>query len=98
MFRHYCVILKELVVCNLPSYTSVSNKVTGITQYHTPTNALVYHIFKTSLKSFTLKHSYCSDMFRQRIACHPQGALMVLAQITIKHGRSSSVRGVAAYL
>ena len=53
------------------------------TWYHTPTNALVYHIFKISLKSFTLKHSHCSDMFRQRIACHPQGALMILAKITI---------------
>ena len=37
-------------------------------------------------------------MFRQHFACHPQGALMVLAKITIKHERSSSVRGVAAYL
>ena len=51
---------------------------------------------KISLKPFTLKHSYCSDMFRQHISCHPQGALMVLAKITIKHRRSNSVRGVAA--
>ena len=74
------------------------NHLQPFTQYHTPTNALVYHVFKISLKSFTLKHSYCSDMFRQRIACHPQGALMVLAKITIKHEHSGSVMGVAAYL
>ena len=36
-------------------------------------------------------------MFRQHIACHPQGALMVLAKITIEHEHSSGVRGVAAY-
>ena len=36
-------------------------------------------------------------MFRQPIARHPQGALMVLAKITIKHEHSSGVRGVAAY-
>ena len=59
-----------------------------ITQYHTPTNAPVYHVFKISLKTFTLKYSYCSDMFRQHIAYHPQGALMVLVKITIKHEHS----------
>jgi hypothetical protein len=36
-------------------------------------------------------------MFRQHIACHPQGALTALAKITIKHEHSSSVMGVAAY-
>ena len=36
-------------------------------------------------------------MFRQPIACHPQGALIVLAKITIKYEHSSGVRGVAAY-
>jgi hypothetical protein len=36
-------------------------------------------------------------MFRQLIAYHPQGALMVLAKITIKHEHSSTVMGVAAY-
>ena len=36
-------------------------------------------------------------MFRQHIACHPQGALMVLAKITIKHEHSSGGRGVTAY-
>ena len=51
----------------------------------TPTNALVYHILIkiVILKTFTLKHSYCSDMFRQHIARHPLGALMVLAKITV---------------
>jgi hypothetical protein len=44
-----------------------------------------------------LTHSYCYDMFRQLIACHPQGALVVLAKITIKHEHSSIVMGVAAY-
>ena len=27
MFRHYCVILRDLVVSTLPSYTSTSNAV-----------------------------------------------------------------------
>ena len=36
-------------------------------------------------------------MFRQHIACHPQGALVVLAKITIKHSYARGVRGVAAY-
>ena len=36
-------------------------------------------------------------MFRQPIASHPRGALMVLAKITIEHEHSSGVRGVAAY-
>jgi hypothetical protein len=27
MFRHYCVILREVVVSTLPSYTSMSNAV-----------------------------------------------------------------------
>ena len=31
MFRHYCIILRELVVSTLPSYTSVSNAVVGNT-------------------------------------------------------------------
>ena len=53
------------------------------TSYHTPTNALVYNVFKIILKSSTLKHSYCSNMFRQHIACHPQGAFMILAKINI---------------
>jgi hypothetical protein len=44
----------------------------------------LYHIlFKIGLKSFTLKHSHSSYMFRH-IVCHPQGALMVLAKITCK--------------
>jgi len=37
MFRHYCVILRELVVSTLPSYTSMSNAVAGNTiQQHKP--------------------------------------------------------------
>ena len=36
-------------------------------------------------------------MFRQHIACHHQGALVVLAKITIKHAHARGVRGVAAY-
>ena len=37
-------------------------------------------------------------MFRQHTACHHQGALVVLAKITIKHSHARGVRGVAAYL
>ena len=36
-------------------------------------------------------------MFRQHIACHPQGTVLVLAKITIKLEHSSGVRDVAAY-
>ena len=36
-------------------------------------------------------------MFRQHIACHHQGALVVLAKITIKHAHARDVRVVAAY-
>ena len=36
-------------------------------------------------------------MFRQHTACHHQGALVVLAKITIKHSHARGVRGVAAY-
>jgi hypothetical protein len=46
------------------------------------TNYIIYSL-KIILKSFTLKHSHSSYMFRH-IVCHPQGALMVLAKITYK--------------
>ena len=36
-------------------------------------------------------------MFRQHIACHHQGALAVLAKITIKYAHARGVRGVAAF-
>ena len=36
-------------------------------------------------------------MFRQHIACHHQGALVVLAKSTIKHAHDRGVRSVAAY-
>jgi hypothetical protein len=29
MFRHYCVIFRELVISTLPSYTSISNAAVG---------------------------------------------------------------------
>jgi len=34
MFRHYCVILRELVINTLPSYTSISNAAVGNTVYN----------------------------------------------------------------
>jgi len=33
MFRHYRVILRELLINNLPSYTSISNAAVGNTSY-----------------------------------------------------------------
>ena len=36
-------------------------------------------------------------MFRQHIACHHQGARVVLAKVTLKHAHARGVRGVAAY-
>jgi len=34
MFRHYRVILRELVINTLPSYTSISNAAVGNTVYN----------------------------------------------------------------
>jgi len=34
MFRHYCVIFRELVINTLPSYTSMSKAVVGNTIYN----------------------------------------------------------------
>jgi len=34
MFRHYRVILRQLVINNLPSYTSISNAAVGNTVYN----------------------------------------------------------------
>ena len=34
MFRHYRVILRELVINTLPSYTSISNAAVGNTIYY----------------------------------------------------------------
>jgi len=34
MFRHYRVILRELVINNLPSYTSILNAAVGNTIYN----------------------------------------------------------------
>ena len=43
MFRHYRVILRELVINTLPSYTSISNAALGNTiLYNEPTNAHNY--------------------------------------------------------
>ena len=74
--------VKKYQLCHIITVYSL-RQTCYIQQYHTPTNALVYNVLKISLKSSALKCSYCSDMFRQHIACHPQGALMILAKITI---------------
>jgi hypothetical protein len=34
MFRHYCVILREFVICTLLSYTGISNVAVGNTIYN----------------------------------------------------------------
>jgi len=34
MFRHYRIILRELVINKLPSYTSISNAAVGNTIYN----------------------------------------------------------------
>jgi hypothetical protein len=56
MFRHYRVILRELVINTLPSYTSILNAAVGNRFYNyfvlRPTNAQLFH---------KLSHSY---MFR----------------------------------
>ena len=76
--------------------SAVSQTLTILSVSHTNkcTSISYINLKQFSLKTFTLKHSYCSDMFRQHIACHPQGALMILPKITIKHEHSSGVRGL----
>ena len=45
MFRHYCVILRELVVSTLPSYTSMSNAVVGYTGWAKSTYTVYYILY-----------------------------------------------------
>ena len=62
MFRHYRVILRELVINTLPSYTSISNAAVGNTIYNEDISHRSYasshtivveiSIFITSLKDF----------------------------------------------
>jgi len=48
MFRHFCVILRELEICTLPSYKNISNAAVGNTIYN-----FTYFIF--FVKSHCLK-------------------------------------------
>jgi len=43
MFRHYRVILSELVINTLPSYTSISNVAVGNTIYNQVFNYKLYY-------------------------------------------------------
>jgi len=43
MFRHYCVILRQLVISTLPSYTSISNAAVGNIVYNL--NILIYFAY-----------------------------------------------------
>ena len=46
MIRHYCVVLRQPEVNNLPSYTSISNAAVGNTLYYFvlwPTNPQLFH-------------------------------------------------------
>jgi len=51
MFRHYPVILRQLVVSTLPSYTIISNAAVGNTVY----NLNLFHIRFLLFKSQRLK-------------------------------------------
>jgi hypothetical protein len=53
MFRHYCVILRELVVSTLQSYTSMSNAVIGNTASAQP----AYQTFSQNNK-YQVSHKY----------------------------------------
>ena len=59
MFRHYLVILRELVISTLPSYTSISNAAVGNTVYNLieiieVKQAKIYNSYKnTKLKLLT---------------------------------------------
>jgi hypothetical protein len=44
MFGHYRVILKELVINTLPSYTSISNEAVGVVSPTAALEILVYSI------------------------------------------------------
>ena len=55
MFRHYCVILRELVVSTLPSYTSMSNAIA----HNIIQNLKLFHIGLMLLKSKYLKYQNC---------------------------------------
>jgi len=60
MFRHYRIILRELVINSLPSYTSISNAAVGNTVC-TLTNKCTI-----SSQIITLLHV-------STLSCHPQG-------------------------
>ena len=59
MFRHYSVVLRQLVINALPSYTSISNTAVGNTVYSQDTSHRFYAVQISMLKIFkTLKLSY----------------------------------------
>jgi len=56
MFRHYRVILRELLINTLPSYTSISNAAVGNTIYNLKLFHIGFMLFKSQcLKSLNIK-------------------------------------------
>jgi len=73
MFRHYRVILRQLVINTLPSYTSISKAAVGNRVLYfalSPTNAQLFH---------KLSHSY---IFRHHRVIHRQLAINTLPSYT----------------
>jgi len=68
MFQHYCVILREIVVSTLPSYTSKSNVAVGNTIW----NLKLFHIgvmllkFQRLIRFKILKLSYLAHFLINR--------------------------------
>ena len=62
MFRHYCVILRELVTNTLQSYSSISNAAVGNTIYNSDVSHRFYVNFKSYYQQLHLK--YLCDLAR----------------------------------
>jgi hypothetical protein len=54
MFRHYRVILRDLVIKTLPSYTSISNAAVGNTIYNSDFNILLSQMAAFVFSNFNL--------------------------------------------
>jgi len=52
MFRHYRVILRQLVINTLPSYSSISNAAVGNTIYNYPLMPNDLHMRRTAQLTF----------------------------------------------
>jgi hypothetical protein len=54
MFRHYCVILRELAITTLPSYTSIPNAAVGNTVYNYDVSHRLYASSRTTVVEISI--------------------------------------------